>query len=224
MSVQWNALMNQPNPGMQAVQGFQQGMQLKQQRDMQAMQMQGLQEDRQLRQQTAQAQIDEAQRGKILQGARIFRGLKSKHPELDDTQIYQMAMPIFSQMKIDVSTLPQPGDPNLPQFLQGALAIADEFEPPKGDPGLMREFEGYSQLPPDRQRQMQQFMQMRYPGMQSPVVIPHDAVQVGGGQPPARVNSPQEVEALPPGATFIAPDGSVRVKPGGSGGNVGGNF
>lgn len=44
---------------------------------------------------------------------------------------------------------------------------------------------------------------------------PQPGLAQSGATPgePVRVNSPQELDALPSGARFIAPDGSVRVKP-----------
>lgn len=52
---------------------------------------------------------------------------------------------------------------------------------------------------------------------------------VGGGAAPAseglpRAQSKADVDALPPGAQFIAPDGTIRTKPGGGSGNATGGF
>jgi hypothetical protein len=110
MSVQWNALMNQPNPGMQAVQGFQQGMQLKQQREMQAMQMQGLQEDREHRRAQAEAQ----QRRQQLEGAREQLGITARLLEsATDPISYQQARQAAAGIPgFDASKVPEQYDPN----------------------------------------------------------------------------------------------------------------
>lgn len=90
-----------------------------------AMQMQ------QRQQQQAQQEI-EANRDKILMGAQIFRAAKAKNPTAPDEQVYASILPILGQAGINPQGLPQPGDPQLPQFLQGIMAIADGLKPMEG--------------------------------------------------------------------------------------------
>lgn len=55
----------------------------------------------------------------------------------------------------------------------------------QGPPGLANEFNWFENLPPEQKAQAQQYMSMRYPGMNAPVTVPYGAtVQGGGGQSP----------------------------------------
>jgi hypothetical protein len=85
----------------------------------------------QQQQQAAMAQI-EANRDKILMGAQVFRAAKAKNPNIDDVQLYVQLLPTFQRMGINTQGLPQPGDPQLPQYLQSIMAIADGLAPEKG--------------------------------------------------------------------------------------------
>lgn len=98
-------------------------------------------------------------------------------------------------------------------------------------PGLADEYNWYNQQPQETQRGVQDYMRMRYPGNfvpPAPVNIPYGAtVQGGGGSSPSglpQVRDEAGYNALPPGATYLDPNGIVRKKGGQSGGGSAGGF
>jgi hypothetical protein len=99
---------------------------------------------------------------------------------------------------------------------------------PKDKPGVAEEFEWFNSLPPEMKKPVGEYMQMRYPGMQAPQMIPYGYEQVGGGQPagpPAGENiptlsSPEQAASLPPGSRFRTPDGRIKIVPGGPTGSA----
>ena len=95
----------------------------------------------QAQQQEAAIKQIEANRDKILMGAQIFRAAKAKNPNVPDEQLYASILPSLQQMGINTQGLPQPGDPQLPQYLQSIMAIADGLAPAKEsqDPSFIRE-------------------------------------------------------------------------------------
>jgi hypothetical protein len=152
MSVQWNALMSAPNPGEAFANAYQQGIQQREQREMRQQAMQEHQEDREFRrtQMTQQAAMrqTEAHREKIIGGAKIFREAKRRNPNLPDEQVYASIMPILAQAGIDTSTLPPPGSPDVKQYLQGVLTLADAWAPEKepAQPNIAKEVDYYRSI------------------------------------------------------------------------------
>lgn len=97
-------------------------------------------------------------------------------------------------------------------------------------PGLADEYNWYSQQSPEMQQAIQGYMKIRYPGQftpPSPVNLPYGATVEGGdsgasGHP--HVRNTQDYNALPPGTTYIDPNGVVRTKGGQSSGSSAGGF
>lgn len=92
------------------------------------------------------------------------------------------------------------------------------------DPSIIREFDIASQrgLIPQGTT-YEQYVAMRNPSAQQPVVLPQSySVVQGGGMP--TVSSPDEAMKLPPGTQFRMPDGRIGTVPGGAGGNASGGF
>lgn len=217
MSVAWNALAAAPNPGLAFQQSFQQGLDRK--------------------------KAEEKEWTQYLGNLAQWADTPEKWDQAVDyfAQQYPHARQFKGRFELRGALMARAGiaPPEAPGKIReyeeakrrGLIPETMTFQEygagdPPQDPSIIREFDIARQrgLIPSTVT-FEEFMAARNPGSQAPIVRPWNARPVDqGGQAPVRVNSPQEVEALPPGATFIAPDGSVRVKPGGSGGNVGGGF
>jgi hypothetical protein len=98
-------------------------------------------------------------------------------------------------------------------------------------PGLAKEVQWINSLPPPEREQAMKYIQMLRPGNfvpPAPVNIPYGAtVSGGGGGEPSssglpRVTDTQGYNALPPGATYLDPNGIVRKKGGQSASPTGG--
>lgn len=93
-------------------------------------------------------------------------------------------------------------------------------------PGIIEEFTVAQQMgmvPPGMS--YTDYMTMRFPGAQTPVILPHNAQQVGGGNAALpSVSNEAEYNALPPGATYRDPSGRLRRKGGQSGAGPAGGF
>jgi hypothetical protein len=153
----------------------------------------------------------------IIKGAQILRQFNPT-----DQQSYTQALAAAQAAGVDISQVPQQYDPT---YVAGVIHVADALKPEAGtqDPGIIREFDIASQrgLVPQGTT-YEQYVQMRNPGMSTPVTIPYGAqVMQGGGAPAA---SPM---------TATGPNGEkVQLNPqtgqwepmGGAGGNVGGGF
>jgi hypothetical protein len=115
-----------------------------------------------------------------------------------------------------------------PQYVQGVIHIADAMKPGPQDPGPIREYQQAIQLkylPPNTS--YEQFLQMKNPGMMSPVNVPYGAqVSPGGGQPSnvPQVHDQSSYDAVPPGGQYMDPSGQVRTKGGQAGAGSPGNF
>jgi hypothetical protein len=78
----------------------------------------------------------ETHRESILIGAKVFREAKRRSPGVPDEQIYASILPTLQQLRIDTSQLPAPGDPQIPQYLQSVMTLADALDPQSGDQGF----------------------------------------------------------------------------------------
>jgi hypothetical protein len=115
---------------------------------------------------------------------------------------------------IDISQVPQQYDP---QYVDGVVKLADTFAPQAQHPGQLVPFTpggGVARINPQT-------------GQLETLVVPNP----GGMTPGSPVNgsTPQvsdqaSYDAIPPGTQYMTPDGHVRVKQGGAGGNVSGGF
>lgn len=133
MGVNWNALNNAPNPGMAFMQSFEQARSNRMQEDQNREEREIRKEDRQRaaddRSRADQKALIEANREKIIMGAKLVRQVKAQNPGISDDQAYQMSLPALQQAGIDTSTLPPPGSPDAGQFVKNAFAIADALDP-----------------------------------------------------------------------------------------------
>lgn len=188
MQVAWNALMNAPNPGAAFAQSFQQGMDRNRERALIERRM-ALQE-----RQLSQEQEDEW---------RKYAGTLAKWadtPEKWDQAVdylVQSGHPDAAQLKGKFS-------PALRAHFMAQGGVADENVPQ--DPSMIREFDIARErglIPPNTA--YEDFLRMRNPGMQSPVILPNNVAPVGGGMPQ-------------PGTIVDDP------RKGGTAGNGGGNF
>jgi hypothetical protein len=157
----------------------------------------------------------------ILKGAEILRQFNPQ-----DQQGYSAALQAAQQAGIDISQVPQEYNP---QYVQGVIHIADAMKPGPQDPGPIREYQQALQLNYLPQgTSYEQFLQMKNPGMMSPVNVPYGAQISPGGAAPGvnmpTVATPQDAAKLPPGTKFRLPDGRVGTVPGGAGGNASGGF
>jgi hypothetical protein len=149
----------------------------------------------------------------IIQGAQILRQFNPK-----DQASYTAALQAAQAAGIDISQVPQQYNE---QYVQGVIHIADALKPEAGaqDPSMIREFDIATQrgLVPQG-TSYQQFLQMKNPGMNSPVVLPQNYTMVqGGGQPQGQVpqvHDQASYDAIPPGSQYMTPDGHMRVKGG----------
>jgi hypothetical protein len=115
---------------------------------------------------------------------------------------------------IDISQVPQQYDP---QYVDGVVKLADTFAPQAQHPGQLVPFTpggGVARINPAT-------------GQLETLIVPNSGGQqagapVGGNMP--HVSDEASYNAVPPGAQYIGPDGHVRVKQGGAGGNVSGGF
>lgn len=98
-----------------------------------------------------------------------------------------------------------------PQALDGAIANA----------GLVKDFLGTQEI---KWQQVGERPSFATDAMGRPIGSANPYSGAGGTAEMAAPTSKEEFDALPPGATFKAPDGTTRVKPGGGGSNVTGGF
>lgn len=125
MAVQWNALMQAPNPGMAFTQSFEAARQRKQQEALQQMQMRDRQEDRQLRRDVLERQS----RAQQLQEARERITLMSRLLDGVSPENYAQRLQAAQGMGLDVSQVPQQFDPNwVSQTQMQAQALAGAVE------------------------------------------------------------------------------------------------
>lgn len=225
----YNALFAAPNAGASFAQGFQQGQQQRQsnlaksamaalvtdptnQRALQALASVDPGAAEQFQQQRlslVKQQLAQHQEN-ILRGAQIIRELQPK-----DDASWQHALQVAAQAGVDVSQVPQHFDP---QYVNGIVSIADAFKPEQADPGIIREFDTATQrgLVPQGTT-FEQYVQMRNPGMLSPVTIPANATVTSGGGNLPRVSDQASYDAVPPGGQYVDPNGQVRTKGGATG-------
>jgi hypothetical protein len=233
----YNALFQAPNAGQAFAQSFQQGRQQARQ-DASSRAMQALAVDPTNQQalaalaavnpEAAMSYQEKAQahhlqqltahRENIKLGAQI---LKSVNPT--DEATYQQALHLYVQGGGDPSEVPPHFDP---QYVKNVVALDAQINPDHDNTaGDIREFQQAqaANLIPQG-TSFQQFLQMKNPGMMSPVTIPANATvsMPGGGMP--TVSSPDEAMKLPPGTQFRMPDGRIGTVPGGAGGNASGGF
>ncbi len=98
-----------------------------------------------------------------------------------------------------------------PQALDGAIANA----------GLVKDFLGTQEIKWHQEGERPSFATN---AMGIPVGAGNPYSATSGTSEPATPQSKADFDALPPGATFKAPDGTIRQKPGGGGGNVTSGF
>lgn len=151
-------------------------------------------------QQAALAAI-ERNRDSILKGAQIFRAAKARNPNMPDEQVYTSILPALQQMGINIQGLPQPDDPQLPQYLQSIMAIADGLAPQKEGqlPSFIREADELG-IPRSETAQL-------WRNQRNIVVIngvPH-VMQAPGQGEPAEVLTDEEIEALERGGPQGSP-------------------
>lgn len=164
--------------------------------------------------QAQQLKTLEAHRGNIKIGAQI---LKSVNPT--DDASYQQARQLYIQSGGDPTDVPANYDP---QYVRNVIALDAQLNPDHDNTaGDIREFQqaqtaGY--LP--QGTTFQQFLQMKNPGMVSPVTIPANATVTmpgqGGGNVP-RVTDQSSYDAIPPGGQYMDPEGHIRTKGGQAG-------
>ena len=232
----YNALFQAPNAGLAFSQGFQQGQQQRQQMvARQAMQALAVDPTNQRaiaalsavnpeaaisfkeKAQAHQLQQLSAHRDNIKIGAQILRAINPT-----DEAGYQQARALYAQATGDatMADIPQHFDP---QYVKNVIALDQQLNP-DSDPtaGTIKEFQqaiAGGLLP--KETSYQQFLQMKNPGMLSPVTIPYGATiqtpgQVAGGSPTATDAHGNKVQYNPQ---------SGKWEPmGGAGGNASGGF
>lgn len=125
--VNWNALMNAPNPGESFVNAFQGARQMRAQEQMQQQQMQERQEDRQLQMEDRQRQ----QRARQLEQAREQLGMTARLLEsATDPVTYQQARQAAAGIPgFDLSGVPEQFDPNwIAQTKMQVQALSGQVE------------------------------------------------------------------------------------------------
>lgn len=177
MAVQWNALLNAPNPGQAFMDSFNQARQMRQREAMFAQQQREHQEDRQLKRDTLEAQQHRAaleqHRDKILTGAKIVRQFQPR-----DQATWDQARAAAAQLGIDVSGIPAVWDQTAQQYAQGLIGIAEAMEKDVQAPSFIREADALG-IPRNEAAQL-------WRQRQGTVVIngvPH-IMQAGDGQAP----------------------------------------
>lgn len=138
----------------------------------------------------------------------------------DTPEKWDMAVDQFVQMgHKDAGRLKGQFSPALRMAFMAQGGLNDE----QADPGIIREFQIATErgLVPQG-TSYQQYLQMRNPGMLSPVTIPENATVetpgMGGDMP--TISSPDEAASLPPGTQFRMPDGRIGTVPGGQTGSA----
>lgn len=211
MAVAWNALMNMPNPGVAFTQGFENArtrkLQEEQLREERAFRMEGRQMERDKFQFERQKAALDAHRENIELGAEIIAAVQPK-----DQAGWDMALGMARQRGVNIEALgvPTTFDPEY------ASAIARLGGGEQKAPGMIREYEEVIArgLVPQGTT-YEDYVRLRNPGMQAPIVLPHNVRQVGGGQGGdlPRVSTPDEAMRLPPGTQFMLPDGRIGTVP-----------
>jgi hypothetical protein len=201
MAVNWGLGVQQGNPGDAFAQAFQQGQQRRQQ-NMAKAAMAALVKDPNnqkalealaqvdpgaaMQFQTQKLEIAKAQLGahyeNVLKGGEIIRQVQPK-----DQASWDQALAMAQHAGIDISEVPRVWDENTAKYAQQLSGLADAFKPKTEpqDPGIIREFDEATRrglVPPGTT--YSQYVAMRSPGAQAPVVLPYNIQQVGGGQTP----------------------------------------
>lgn len=226
----YNALFQVPNAGASFLQSFQQGQQTAQQNAGKAAMAALVQDPNNPRALAALARIDpqtamefrkqqiENQKAllaqhqdSILKGAEILREVKPT-----DQASYTHALALAQQAGIDISQVPQQYSPD---YVQGVIHLADAWKPQQ-DPSPIREFDEAIQrglLP--QGTSYQQFLQMKNPGMLSPVTIPYGATVSTPGQTATTTATDAHGNKVQ-----FNPQSGQWEPMGGAGGNVSGGF
>ena len=137
----------------------------------------------------------EAHRENILKGAQIVRQLQPR-----DQASWDHARSVAAQMGIDMSQVPAQFDE---RYVQGIVSIADAFEPVKQDQGRIITPQ------PGGGAGIYEGGDFKW------IVQPNDGSQQMGAPADApRVTDEASYSAVPPGAEYIAPDGTRRRKGG----------
>lgn len=157
----------------------------------------------------------EANREDIVKGAQLLRQFKPK-----DQVGWNAWLSASEQLGIDTSNAPKEFNQ---QYADGMIAAADAFEPAKTTdaPASVREYEyarghGYKGSYMDFQAQNAAPLVVENKDG-TKTIYPRGISAPTGQAQPVRISTPQERDALPPGTPYIAPDGTRRVKGGGSG-------
>jgi hypothetical protein len=153
----------------------------------------------------------------IIKGAQILRQFQPK-----DQASYTAALQAAQQAGVDISQVPQEFNP---EYVNGVIHIADALKPEAGaqDPGIIREYtvaKDRGLIPPDTS--YTQYVTLRNPGSQTPVILPHNITQVGGG---AAVGGAPITATGPNGQKLrLNPQTNQWEPMGGGGGNATGGF
>jgi hypothetical protein len=216
VSVNWAMGLQQSNPGETFANAFQQGMQRNEQNtakqalatlvqdptNQQALQVlaradpaaaQQFQQQHleQVKQQLAQHQDS------IIKGAQIIRQINPT-----DQPSWERALAVAQQAGIDVSGAPRQFDPN---YARGMVSLADAFQPQKeGQIVPYTQGGGVAQMNPHT-HQLQTLVMPNEGGHQTGAPV--------GNVP--QVHDQASYDAVPPGSSYITPDGHTRVKQGG---------
>ncbi len=157
------------------------------------------------RQQEFTAEQQKIARENIIRGAQIVRQIQPK-----DQASWTQARATAQRLGIDVTQVPQEFDP---QYVQGLIAAADAFEPQKA------EASPYQIITP--QPGAGAFRVDKRTGTTETLVAPNDGSRPMGAavEGPAsnvpKVSNQATYDAIPAGQQYMAPDGTIRVKPGG---------
>jgi hypothetical protein len=199
MAVNWALGLMQTNPGEQFAQGFERGQQQRQQNMAKAAMAALVKDPNNQRALEALASVDPqsamqfqqqklemakqqlgAHYDSVLKGGEIIRQVQPK-----DQASWDQALAMAAQAGIDVSQVPRVWGENTAKYAQQLSGLADAFKPKTEpqDPGIIREFDEATRrglVPPGTT--YSQYVAMRNPGAQTPVVLPYNIQQVGGGQ------------------------------------------
>lgn len=239
----WNILMQSPDPGQAFVAGLETGRARREQEQGKAAlnalftnpndptalatyaqhDPRGAMAYRQQQQQAEQGGV-EAHRDNILKGAQIVRQIQPK-----DEAGWQQVRAMAGQLGIPLDGVPETFDP---AYAQGLVAVADTFNPAAtAKPTAMQQnYEFLKSEDPDLATQYLKRQAAEPPMIASNgdgtfTIIPRS--QMGQAETPGSqsgerpaLSSPEEYQALPPGAEYTAPDGTIRRK-GGAGPQTG---
>lgn len=105
---------------------------------------------------------------------------------------------------------------SIPGMAGDAVKLYKDVHPASEVPLEVKLYNYRNSLTPEQQIAFDKVNAMVHPGLVSPMTLnPGDTLTMPGQALP-RVTDRKSYDALPPGAKYIAPDGSIRPKPGGA--------